>query len=115
MRLKKQLEGVAVERRIRIMWDADADPTSTKKEMGSCGAFSIKGLFYFADTEGIPLDTAILHLRSKKIIDGRDEFYLLLNYVSDAIKAGWSKPKTQSELREARMCGGIGVPEWLLR
>jgi hypothetical protein len=56
----------------------------------------VRGLFYWADTEGIPLDLAYLRLKP----DPDVWFILLCEYVADAVKAGWKKDKIISELRE---------------
>ena len=73
-----------------------------------------QGLFFFADTLGLPLPDSVAHLKSKGLIDNAQEFLLLCEYVADACKAGWSNAKIRSELREAKGCG-VNVPDMLLK
>lgn len=68
------------------------------------------GMFYWCDTEGIPLEMVAARVQAH----GFDLVWELRLYVLHAVHAGWSLPKIASELREATAFG-LEVPDELLR
>lgn len=66
-----------------------------------------RGLFFYHDTEGIPPEIALRHLN----VDGTTQFLMLCQYASDAIDAGWTKIKVESEFRDMFYLG-LDIPEF---
>ncbi len=73
-----------------------------------------RGLFFFWDSQGIPIDIALLHLRVASKVTAADEFVLLCEFMCDASNAGWKHEKIYSDLREANQCGGLNLPTWMM-
>lgn len=63
------------------------------------------GLFFWHDTEGIPPEIALRHLK----VGVPDQFLMLCQYAIDAVRAGWSVEKVRGEMRDLHYLG-IEVP-----
>ena len=64
--------------------------------------------FQLFDTHGIPLEMILKHA----VAAGLPLDWVVLLFVSDALRAGWKKTKIQSELRELRLFGFAIAEEW---
>ena len=68
-----------------------------------------RGLFFFWDSVGIPVDIAINHLRTKQLVSDENIKYLIYEFIGDAWQAGWKNDKIKSDLREADRCGVLNL------
>ncbi len=66
-----------------------------------------RGLFYWHDSQGIPPEIALRRLNYEPWL----QWIMLNEYAMDALKAGWSKNKVLSEMRDLYYLG-VDVPVW---
>lgn len=71
-----------------------------------------RGLFFFWDTMGLPIDMSILHLRTKRWLSNEEMVQLLIEFIEDAMTAGWKDEKIKGDLREADFCGHLNLKQW---